>query len=457
MKRNLLSYSFGVIALILLFLLAACSAATESSEATPTPTSDGPGVIGPVGDSESGDSSGFSGSIETPEPTATPGPLTRQISQLAAETGLDDAVFLGLSVEDWINLVISLLFVLIGYALGTWLVRGLARWVVRQTSSEFGNSLVEEIGDFVRWLVVLLSLQFATARLGFLSAEVKDLLANIYFILAWILLLRISWRLINLGIQQAAERLTHRGRGDEITPVIKLLEYTAKVLVGLVFIGFLLAHFGFNLVAFVAALGIGGLALSLALKDTIANFISGVIILIDQPFRVNDRIYVPGVDTWADVVEIGLRSTKVLTRDNRYIIFPNGIITNAEIVNYTYPDPSYRLQLDVSIANGTDIETVRSLLMNTVRNVEGIYEEKPVEVFYNEMGDSGMIFRVRWWIETYKEKRRIIDKVNTAVQHALDEAGIESPYPTQSLFHHLDPESFEQLSRASGENDQTST
>jgi hypothetical protein len=224
MKRNLLSYSFGVIALILLFLLAACSAATESSEATPTPTSDGPGVIGPVGDSESGDSSGFSGSIETPEPTATPGPLTRQISQLAAETGLDDAVFLGLSVEDWINLVISLLFVLIGYALGTWLVRGLARWVVRQTSSEFGNSLVEEIGDFVRWLVVLLSLQFATARLGFLSAEVKDLLANIYFILAWILLLRISWRLINLGIQQAAERLTHRGRGDEITPVIKLLE-----------------------------------------------------------------------------------------------------------------------------------------------------------------------------------------------------------------------------------------
>jgi small-conductance mechanosensitive channel len=457
MKRNLLSYSFGVIALILLFLLAACSAATESSEATPTPTSDGPGVIGPVGDSESGDSSGFSGSIETPEPTATPGPLTRQISQLAAETGLDDASFLGLSVEDWINLVISLLFVLIGYALGTWLVRGLARWVVRQTSSEFGNSLVEEIGDFVRWLVVLLSLQFATARLGFLSAEVKDLLANIYFILAWILLLRISWRLINLGIQQAAERLTHRGRGDEITPVIKLLEYTAKVLVGLVFIGFLLAHFGFNLVAFVAALGIGGLALSLALKDTIANFISGVIILIDQPFRVNDRIYVPGVDTWADVVEIGLRSTKVLTRDNRYIIFPNGIITNAEIVNYTYPDPSYRLQLDVSIANGTDIETVRSLLMNTVRNVEGIYEEKPVEVFYNEMGDSGMIFRVRWWIETYKEKRRIIDKVNTAVQHALDEAGIESPYPTQSLFHHLDPESFEQLSRASGENDQTST
>ena len=302
-----------------------------------------------------------------------------------------------------------------------------------------------------------MSLQFATARLGFLSAEVKDLLANIYFILAWILLLRISWRLINLGIQQAAERLTHRGRGDEITPVIKLLEYTAKVLVGLVFIGFLLAHFGFNLVAFVAALGIGGLALSLALKDTIANFISGVIILIDQPFRVNDRIYVPGVDTWADVVEIGLRSTKVLTRDNRYIIFPNGIITNAEIVNYTYPDPSYRLQLDVSIANGTDIETVRSLLMNTVRNVEGIYEEKPVEVFYDEMGDSGMIFRVRWWIETYKEKRRIIDKVNTAVQHALDEAGIESPYPTQSLFHHLDPESFEQLSRASGENDQTST
>ena len=460
MKRLLSLYLPGVIALILLVLLVACSDGTDSgsSETTPAPTLAVSEKISTTEDSDSStESAGKTGSNQTPEPTATPGPLTREISALTAETGLDQTTIFGLSVEDWVNLVLSALFVLIGYILGTWLVRGLARWVVRRTSSEFGNTLVESIGDFVKWLVVLLSLHFATTRLEFISAELKDLLADIYFILAWILLLRICLRLINLGIKQATERLSQKGRGDEISPVIKLFDYAAKVLVGLVFFGLLLAHFGFNLTAFVAAVGIGGLALSLALKDTIANFISGVIILIDQPFRVNDRIYVPGVDTWADVVEIGLRSTKVLTRDNRIVIFPNGIITNAEIVNYTFPDPSYRLQIDVGIAYGTDIETVRNVLLQTMRAVEGIYMEKPVDVFYNEMGDSSMTFRVRWWIETYKDKRRSLDKVNTAVQHALDKAKIESPYPTQSLYHHLDPEIVEQFEGASGESDQTAS
>ena len=443
MKRALNIFSLTTLAIILLFLLAACSGSndTGSIEHTPTPTLDTQTISGNGNESTPTDEiSGLGGSIQTPEPTATPGPLTRQISRISAQTGLDETFFLGLSLEDWINLAISLLIILVGYVLGTWLVRGLARWVVQRTSSEVSSSLVGLIGDLVRWVVVLLFLQFATNRLDFLSAEIKELLSDIYFILVWVLLLRITWRLINLGIEQVSQRLTQRGRGDEITPVIKLFEYSAKAVDVVIFLGFLLAHFGFNLYAFIATLGIGGLALSLALKDTIANFISGIIILIDQPFRVNDRIYVPSVNTWADVVEIGLRSTKVLTRDNRSIIFPNGTLTDAEIVNYTYPDPSYRLQIDVGIAYGTDIEKARKVLLDTVKSVEGVFLEKPVDVLYNEMGDSAMMYRVRWWIASYKDKRRVIDSVNTALQHALDRARIESPYPTQSLYHHFDSE-----------------
>lgn len=364
---------------------------------------------------------------------------------MSARTGLDETFFLGLSVEDWINLAISLLIILIGYVLGTWLVRWLERRVVQRTSSDVGSRLVGLIGDLVRWVVVLFFLQFSTHRLDFLRAELKELLSDLYFVLAWVLLLRITWMLINLGVERVSQRLNQRGRGDEITPVIKLFDYSAKAIAVVIFLGFLLAHFGFNLYAFIATLGIGGLALSLALKDTIANFISGIIILIDQPFRVNDRIYVPSVNTWADVVEIGLRSTKVLTRDNRSVIFPNGTLTNAEIVNYTYPDPSYRLQIDVGVAYGTDIEKARKVLKDTVKSVEGVFLEKPVDVLYNEMGDSAMMFRVRWWIASYKDKRRVIDRVNTALQNTLDEAGIESPYPTQALYHHFDPEIANQV------------
>jgi len=448
MKRALHLFSWSVIIIILLTLLAACSGGNKpgSIEGTLTPTleiTSTPEIA--HGSASSSESSGLFESTQTLEPTATPGPLTRQISRMSASTGLDETMILGLSIEDWINLVISLLIVFVGYFLGTWLVRGLARWIVQRTSSEVGSRLVALIGDLVRWVVVVLFLQFATNRLNFLSAELKAFLSDLYFILAWILLLRITCRLISLGVEQVSQRLKQRGRGDEITPVIKLFDYSAKAIAVVIYLGFLLAHFGINLYAFIAALGIGGLALSLALKDTIANFISGIIILIDQPFRVNDRIYVPPVNTWADVVEIGLRSTKVLTQDNRTIIFPNSILTNAEIINYNYPDPSYRLQIDIGVAYGTDIEKARNVLMDTVTSVKGVFREKPVDVLYNEMGDSAIIFRVRWWIASYKDKRRVIDRVNTAIQNALDSAGIESPYPTQTLYHHFNPETAIQV------------
>ncbi|HFD39024.1 MAG TPA: mechanosensitive ion channel family protein, partial [Anaerolineae bacterium] len=185
--------------------------------------------------------------------------------------------------------------------------------------------------------------------------------------------------------------------------------------------------------AFAAVLGIGGLALSLAAKDVIADTIDGFIILVDQPFRIGDRIEIQGVGTWGDVTDIGLRTTRIRTRDNRVVIVPNSVIGSNQVINYSYPDPRYRIETHVGIGYGQDIEKVRRIIIETVRQVEGVLPDKPVDALYNEMGDSAMIFRVRWWIESYSDTRRMFDRVHTALQKALDEAGIEMPYPTQNV------------------------
>ncbi len=369
----------------------------------------------------------------TPAPTATPGPIVSGVEELAAEVGLDLAVFLGLRPADWINLGISLLFVLAGYLLGTWLIRRALPRLARRTTTQFDDAFLAQSGPGVRWLVVVFVLQFATERLTFLRPGLRLVLLDVYFVLAMVLAFRILWRLVNLAGQWYTERAAEAGRADELAPIVTLFDRVGRGVVAIIGATVLLSHFGVNIAALTAALGLGGLAFSLAARDTIADAIAGFIILVDRPFRIGDRIEIQGVGTWGDVTDIGLRTTRIRTRDNRMVIVPNSVIGANQVINYTYPDPRYRIETHVDIAYGTDIETARRVIIEAVRQVEGVLPDKPVDALYNEMGDFAMVFRVRWWIESYVDTRRIIDRVHTALQRALDEAGIESPFPIQNI------------------------
>jgi len=128
-----------------------------------------------------------------------------------------------------------------------------------------------------------------------------------------------------------------------------------------------------------------------------------------------------------------LRSTRIRTRDNRMVIIPNNTISTDQIVNYTYPDPRYRIQIEIGIGYGQDVEMVRKVLVEAVRTVEGVLPDKPVDALYETMGDSAMIFRVRWWIHSYVDTRRMFDRVNTTLQSALDAAGIKCPFNTLDI------------------------
>ena len=161
--------------------------------------------------------------------------------------------------------------------------------------------------------------------------------------------------------------------------------------------------------------------------------------MIDQPFRVGDRIEITGVGTWGDVSNIGLRSTSVRTRDKRMVTVPNSSISTNEIVNYSYPDPEYRIQTHISIAYGTPIKTIQELVLTTMKDVDGVMQDRNIDVLYHEMGDSAMIFRVRWWISTYADKRRVIDRVHIALQEAIDKSGMESPFNTQTIDLQINP------------------
>jgi MscS family membrane protein len=370
----------------------------------------------------------------TPIPTPTPGPVTELVSEFTQSTGLARATFLGLSVDDWINLGISVLILLVGYVVGTWLLNRLLRRLVERTPTEFDDAFLKRVEPEIGWFVVVFSLQFASLRLEFLGAGLKDFLHSVYFSLYLIIGLLVFWKLIDAATEWYVARLEEQPEeAERLNPVITLAHRAARILLLMIGAAMLLSHLGINVTALAASLGIAGLALSLAAQDTLSDAISGFTILVDQPFRVGDRIEISELGTWGDVVQIGTRTTRIRTRDNRMVIVPNSTIGTSQVVNYTYPDPRYRVQMDIGIGYGMDIEKTRRVIIDTVSHIDGVLKDKPVDALYNEMGESAMTFRVRWWIESYEDTRRIYDRVNTALQVALDGAAIEMPFTTYDV------------------------
>jgi len=409
-----------------------------ASPATPQPSETGTGE----GESSRPDLSGLEALVptladivteRTPVPTATPDALTESVSEVVQETGLSGKTLLWLGYADWINLGISLLFVLAGYVIGTWLIRWLFPRLVHRTKTVLDDQLLQASGDELRWLAVVLILRFATNRLNFIHANVKTFIADIYFFLTLFLLLVILGRLINLAAKQAEDRADKGGHQKEAESLVTLSVWVSRLVVIILAVSVSLTHFGVNITGFAVFLGIIGLALTLAGRDVLADIISGAIILIDRPYRIGDRIDLPGLNSWGDVVDIGMRSTRILTLNNRMVIVPNSQVGKDQIVNYSYPDPSYYDMTDIVIAYDNDVEQVGQLLVDTVRLVEGVQKEREIDALLMEFTENQMVFKIGWWIASYDDLFPVHDRVSRAVVQALKDAGVVLPYRKGSL------------------------
>jgi small-conductance mechanosensitive channel len=247
----------------------------------------------------------------------------------------------------------------------------------------------------------------------------------------------IIWKLIDFLVLWYQDLAEKSGQTRRCEAVMLLVQRSGKILVVIVGILVVLDRFGINVSALVTAMGIGGLAISLAAQDTLSNMISGIMLLMDQPFRVGDRIEIQGLttglSTWGDVVDIGLRSTRIRTDDNRMVIVPNINISKNQVINYTFPDPNYRMQLEIGVIYGADLQVVRDVITQAVRSVASVRADKPVEVHFIEFNELKMTLRVHWWVESFINSRGEYDKVNEAIYLALKDAKIEMPSSTRTI------------------------
>ena len=331
------------------------------------------------------------------------------------------------------ELAVSIIVVVLAAVYGGRLIIWLLRKITRRTKTDIDQILLEAVKQQIGWLIAAIGFQIVTSRFDFVEGAAKAILENTYFILYLLVVVATAWR-----VGDAAVDLYVAKQGDElnknlVNQVFPLLKRLTHIFLAIIFVVILLGHFGINVLAVSAALGMGGFAIALAAQDTISNIISGLVIMFDSPFKIGDRIEVTGLDTWGDVVNIGIRSTQVRTRDNRLVIVPNTAVVDSAVVNYSLPDSTYRLQSDIGIGTGMDISKIQQQIRASVRQLDGILPDKPVDVWFTEFGDSSNTFRVRWWVASYSEKRRSIDSVNAAIQELANREGIDMPNPTYNL------------------------
>lgn len=214
--------------------------------------------------------------------------------------------------------------------------------------------------------------------------------------------------------------------------LIKFLENIVYYALMIVVILTALGKLGVETTSFLAILGAAGLAIGLALKDSLGNFASGVMIILFKPFKVGDLVTAAGVT--GNVSEVGIFSSVFITADNQKIIVPNGAITSGTITNVNALD-TRRVDLVVGISYDDDIKKVKEILTNILNSNEKVLIEKGITIAVSELADSSVNFVVRAWTNTsdyWDVKFGLTESIKTT----FDKEGITIPYPQQDVYHH---------------------
>jgi small conductance mechanosensitive channel len=234
------------------------------------------------------------------------------------------------------------------------------------------------------------------------------------------------------------ERLSKKYLGkarlnQTISGFLSRLFFLTVVIVGLMFALSILNLSG-TVASILAGLGIMGLALGFAFQDTAANFMSGIFITFQQPFRIGDIIETHN-GVMGNVVDIDLRVTKVKTFDGPVVFVPNRFLFQEEFTNYTVLGKR-RVRIDCGVSYGDDLEKVERIAKEAMVNIPGRVESEEITLFWKGFGDSSIDFSVNIWLEYNREHRAYIAVKNHAVKNlkkAFDENDIMIPFPIRTL------------------------
>lgn len=324
--------------------------------------------------------------------------------------------------------IIAVAFIVIG-KIADWIISAIIGRIARRSANEYDDQFVALVHRPVFLSFVLLGLALATRRIGMSPPPEFITIGILKTIVIFV------WYNTLSNVMNLLVKVLSRTKDSKIvqTGMLSLLHNVMKVIAFALTGYFLFLAWDINVTAWLASAGIVGLALSFAAKDTLSNLFAGVSIVIDAPYKAGDFIILDSGERGV-VTDIGLRSTRILTRDDVEITVPNGIIGNGKIINEAGGPPAqHRIRVAVGVAYGSDIDQVIEVLEKVGADNDSVLAAPAPRVRFRQFGDSSLDFELLGWIARPIDRGRVRHELNCAVYKALNENSIEIPYPQRDL------------------------
>lgn len=335
-----------------------------------------------------------------------------------------------LIMNNWVQ---AGLFVAGGGIVG-WLVQfvfqSVFRRMVRRTVTDIDDRIVLILRKPVFYIVWLIAIGMAVGVLGIPEPYLRwahSLLKMIVFLIGLVACGRVARLFLQAGSSNK-ERMPWLDSGS--LPLFDNLLKLVLICTG----GYLLlSAWNLDVKPWLASAGIVGIAVGFAAKDTLANLFGGIFILADAPYKIGDYIVLDGGQRGC-VSHIGLRSTRILTREDVEVTIPNAVIANATIVNESGgPSPKFRVNMNVGVSYGTDIDRVSDILTDVAREVETVADDPEARVRFIGFGDSSLDFQLQCWVEDPAMRGLCLHEMHTLTFRKFREHGIEIPFPQRVM------------------------
>jgi len=324
---------------------------------------------------------------------------------------------------------VALLFILRGTLA---LMRSVLIRATSKTKTDMDDIIIKRSSKPLTILAFLISFIISIREITLVPAVEAIVDKTIYSTIV-IVIGYLTFTTIDLVLLRLWKKLTERTKTDIDDSLISLAHSALKGAFIVMILLYILNIWGVEIGPFLAGLGIAGLAVALALQPTLSNIFSGVALIIDRTFKVDDVIKIESGEMGV-VHQIGLRATRIRTFDNEMIIVPNSTLANSKLQNYYQPDKRIRVTVKFGVEYGVDPEYVKRIVIEEIEKLKMIDKSEQISVVFSNMGDSSLDFKARFWVDDIDKKWPAHQEAITRIYRLLYRENIGIPFPQRTVW-----------------------